>query len=165
MQSLKKLASQGSFSRSYWWIRSTKTKEQTKRKEDRRYRKLEIQHKRETEESTRLIAKDSRITPVHQMQKATSPTGSRWEGSGRLLQGDETDRKWMHANILRRDSHYWQRVWSLLSYKYKHIRYFFEKTVTPGKTKTCTERGESHYIIGRVGEREEQGNGGGSKGS
>lgn len=71
----------------------------------------------------------------------------------------------MHANILRGDSHYWQRVWSLLSYKYKQIRYFFEKTVTPGKTKTCTERGESHYIIGRVGEREEQGNGGGSKGS
>lgn len=43
----------------------------------------------------------------------------------------------MHAHVLRGESHYWP--------------------------KTCTEKWESHCIIGRLVERKEQGNGGGSK--
>ena len=88
----------------------------------------EIQHKRETEESSGLIAKDPRMTPVQQVQKATRPgeAGHRfWKTSS----GDKTDRKLMHSNVSRGDSHYWPRVWSLLSYEYKQIKIFFKKTI------------------------------------
>lgn len=60
------ISTHGSFLRNHWRIRSTKQRHKP-RKRKTGYRKLKIQYKRETAESSGLTVKNSRRTPVHQV--------------------------------------------------------------------------------------------------
>lgn len=85
-------------------------------------RKLKTPHSREPAGSSWPTVKKSRTTPGHQVQKPTSPIGSRSGGSGTLLQEDEIDRKLINLNVLTAELHYWPRAWSLLSCEYKQTK-------------------------------------------